>query len=397
MQTVEINAAVLRWARETAGLSLEEAADRLKISSARGLSAVDRLKALEDGQKLPTRPLLIRMSKQYRRPLLVFYLDAPPRKGDRGEDFRRLPQDYDVSNEGLVDALVRDVRARQSIVRAVLEDEDEATPLPFVSSAAIGDGVSGLAEKIRKGIGFDLNTFREQKGVGEAFTFLRGKVEATGVFVLLIGDLGSHHSTIPVDAFRGFALADEVAPFVIINDQDSRAAWSFTLLHEVAHVWLGRTGISGALAETTLERFCNDVAGTLLLPPAELRDIHVRDGVPLALAIERINAFAIDRNISRAMVAYRLYRAGSIEMPMWSALRAEFRKQWLDNRDRQRELARDQEGGPTYYIVRRHRIGKALVELISRMTASGALTFTKASKVLGVKPRNVPEFLQPTA
>ena len=71
---------VLRWARETAGMSIEEAAEALD-------SQPMRIKAVEAGEEQPSRPLLLKMSKQYRRSLLTFYLAAPPRRGDRGQDF----------------------------------------------------------------------------------------------------------------------------------------------------------------------------------------------------------------------------------------------------------------------------------------------------------------------
>lgn len=397
MATIQVNPAILRWARETAGLSLDEAAQKLQLGHAQNLSPTQKLQALEEGLTHPTRPLLLKLSKQYRRPLLTFYLEAPPLKGDRGEDFRLLPDDYAKSDEGLVDALVRDVRARQSIIRAALEDEDEATPLPFVGSVALDDGIEHVSESIREVIGFDLEAFRAQRTVAEAFAYLRAQAESVGLFVLIIGDLGSHHSKISVEAFRGFALADVAAPFVIINDQDSRAAWSFTLLHELSHIWLGQTGISGAVVESTLERFCNDVAGAILMPLAELSMLDVSDSTEFKAAIDRIDIFAKDRNVSRAMVAYKLYRYGAIGYDMWNALRKEFRQQWFDHRAELRRQAQNQKGGPTYYLVKRHRVGKALIEVVSRMTASGAITSTKAGKVLGVKPRNVYEFLQPSA
>jgi Zn-dependent peptidase ImmA (M78 family) len=92
---------------------------------------------------------------------------------------------------------------------------------------------------------------------------------------LLAGNLGSHHSAIPVSAFRGFAIADPIAPFIVINDGDAKAAWSFTLLHELVHLWLGATGVSGGVPEMQIERFCNEVAGAFLLSPVDLQALQV--------------------------------------------------------------------------------------------------------------------------
>ncbi len=186
------------------------------------------------------------MAKAYRRPLLVFYMASPPPRGNRGEDFRSLSARH-TEVEPLVDALVRDIRARQSIVRSVLEDDEEATPLPFIGSMTTENGLGAVLASIRQTIGIDLATFRAQGSPEAAFALLRTKVEAAGVFVLLVGNLGSHHTNLDVSAFRGFALADPIAPFIVINDQDAKSAWSFTLLHEMAHLWLGATGVSRLL------------------------------------------------------------------------------------------------------------------------------------------------------
>src|SRR5271155_4629206 len=131
---------ILSWARETAGLSLSEAVDELGLGDARGVSAIDRLAAIEAGKVEPTRPLLLKMARHYRRPLVTFYMSAPPRKGDRGEDFRNVP-DRHTGAEALVDTLVRDIRARQRMVRAVLVDDEEAKPPPFIGSMKMGEGV----------------------------------------------------------------------------------------------------------------------------------------------------------------------------------------------------------------------------------------------------------------
>jgi hypothetical protein len=61
------------------------------------------------------------MAKQYRRPLMAFYMSAVPRLGERGQDFRTLPPEHSRSDDAMVDALNRDVRARQEIVRALPE------------------------------------------------------------------------------------------------------------------------------------------------------------------------------------------------------------------------------------------------------------------------------------
>lgn len=382
-----VNPEILTWARETSGLSLDDAARKLQIAA-----GGERLAEYEAGSREPTRPMLVRMAKTYRRPLVAFYFSAPPAKGDRGEDFRNLPQQH-TDIEPLVDAVLRDVRARQAMVRSVMEEEEVAVPLPFVGSMSMADGVGPVLASIRETVGIDRTEFRSQGSAQAAFGYLRTKIEESGVFVLLIGNLGSHHTNIDVSAFRGFALADPVAPFVVINDQDARAAWSFTLLHELAHLWVGASGISGSYGESALEKFCNDVASEFLLPAIELPALDVSDQISRDQQIDLITRFARERLISRSMLAYRMFRAGRISRFDWTELAATFREQWQTQRTEQRDRNRERPGGPDYYVVRRHKLGAALLQLVDRTVTEGLLTPTKAGKVLGVKARNVAPLL----
>jgi Zn-dependent peptidase ImmA (M78 family) len=387
-----LNPEILEWARETAGLSLADAARAIDLKEAHSVSGAERLAALEAGKEEPSRPLLLRMSKAYRRSLLVFYLKKPPKKGDRGKDFRTLPGGEPPLFNPALDVLIRDLRGRQSIIRSLLEDS-EAEKLPFVGSATTNVPVAELAQRISQEIKFDLNEFRRQESIDDAFTYLRSKLEHAGIFVLLAGNLGSYHSNIPVDTFRGFALADDLAPVAVINDNDAISARSFTALHEVVHLWLGDTGVSGWTTELEAERYCSDVAAAILIDAAELEELNALGALPFEQQVERISQFAQRRRISRAMVAYRLFRAGGIGRRTWEDLKARFRQDWLAHKEREALKKAKKDGGPNYYVVRRHRMGKALLGLVGRSLGEGLLTYTKAARLLGVKARNVEPLL----
>ena len=387
-----VNPNILRWARETAGLTLEEAADKVALNKVRGVPGAERLAAYESGEREPSRALLLRMTKQYRRPLLAFYMSDVPRIGPRGQDFRTLPPGHSRTQDALVDALIRDLRARQEMVRAILEDEEEAARLPFVGSMTMDDGPDAVLQSVKETLNLDLAQYRSGGQVNRTpngFDYLRRQAEQAGIFVLLIGNLGSHHTNIDVEMFRGFALADEVAPFIVINDLDAETAWSFTLLHELCHIWLGATGVSGSDASTAIEQFCNDVAGRFFLSTDELRELRDIRMAGIDEASARIGDFADRRRVSRSMVTYKLYLEGLIDHYQWRSLSGLFRAHWLRAREEQRERNRQRDGGPSYYVVRRHRLGNALVSLARRVLAERVLTPSKAAKVLGVRPSNV--------
>lgn len=380
---------VMEWARETAGLSTEDAARKLGFRDTKGRGAADRLSALERGIDQPSRSVLLRMAKHYRRPLITFYLPSPPKTGARGEDFRTLPHAPAPSESAVIDALVRSIRSRQQMVRTALEDEEFAG-VGFVGAASLDEGVRPLVERIRTQLNYTPGQHYRARTPEEAFRELRSRVEAAGVYVLLMGNLGSHHTTIDVDLFRGFALADSIAPFIVINDQDAKAAWSFTLLHELAHLWLGQTGISAGRPELQIERFCNEVASQFLLPTEELQLFPERLEPDFNVLVSAIEAFARPRKLSYSLVAYRLHLIGRVTREDWARLSDHFREMWRRQRVTARNIARENDaGGPNYYVIRRQKIGAGLLAFVRRRLESGDLVATQAAKILGVKARSV--------
>jgi len=397
-----INPEILRWARESAGLSIKEAANKLGLRSSGHKTDIEKLEALERGDTWPTRRQLLKISRIYQRPLTVFYLEKQPTEAERGEDFRSLAGPVSGREAALLDSLLRDIRARQDMVRSILEDDEDTRPLPFIDSLSISEPVPHAADRIRSALGFE-DDEAVRRGVGspdELFARLRGRVEQLGVFVILAGNLGSHHSNISESVFRGFAIADPIAPFIVINDQDAKSARSFTLIHELAHIFVGTTGISAApdIAEPhsvtlRVERFCNDVASEFLLPESALSMIgKIVDPSAAQDIVEKVAAL---HRVSEPMVAYRLWRGTCISTETYQQLAARYDERWREQRQRNRERVREyDEKGPTYYTVRRHRLGQGLISLVGRMLVANELTHTKAGKMLGVKPSNVVPLLR---
>ncbi len=320
---VQINPRMLSWARETAGLSVAEAAAMLGLKTTAKVSAEEKLRQVEAGARAVSHGLLEKAVAAYRRPLIAFYLPQPPARGDRGEDFRTVSGAVSPRDEALLDALLRDVRARQQMLREVVADDEDARALPFVASARVDEGATHVAACIRATLGVSVADQRRAKDSAGLFCRLRAAAERAGVFVLLVGDLGSHHSDIGEDVFRGFALADDLAPFVVINDNDAVPARAFTLVHELAHIWIGATGVSGPLRgvpENAVERFCNEVAGEFLLPADAVAGLAAARGADVARAgadgrgRPRLEGVPRCRHLSsaRERVAFRGGRRGAV-------------------------------------------------------------------------------------
>jgi len=398
-QVAQINPRMLSWARETAGFSPEEAAAKLGLKSTARATAAEKVLQAETGERPVSQGMLEKAAATYRRPLVTFYLPQPPARGERGEDFRTVAGAASPREDAMLDTLIRDLRVRQQLVREVLLNDEDTRTLEFVASCCMSDGAKKVASRIRATLGVTTAEQKKAKDPATLFTLLRTAAEKAGIFVLLLGDLGSHHSDIGEDLFRGFALADDVAPFVVINDNDATAARSFTLMHELAHIWIGATGVSGPLRGTpanAVERFCNEVAGEFLLPPEALEKVAAPKTVNFGLdpALSLTDDIARTWNVSQGVVTYRFLLNGWISDQVATEMFRAFADRWRTERQRARETRDPDETGPGYYIVRRSRLGSGLLDTVRRALQGEVLTHTKAARILGVAPTAVDQLLR---
>lgn len=88
-------------------------------------------------------------------------------------------------------------------------------------------------------------------------------------------------------------LIDRFAPVVFVTTQSTATRRLFALAHELAHVWLGETGISTVndalvVEGHEIERACNRIAAALLLPAQLFRERWIAEvGLVPPLRIEK--------------------------------------------------------------------------------------------------------------
>lgn len=96
---------------------------------------------------------------------------------------------------------------------------------------------------------------------GDTFRETRVTIEKEGAIVLC--------DRVANDSFRGFCFSEKGHfPLILINIAGQRPATKlFTLMHEIVHVLLGRTGVSDpTLIENKVEQFCNRVTASVMMP-----------------------------------------------------------------------------------------------------------------------------------
>lgn len=376
---LKVNHSILKWARESAGLSLHDAALLLKTLETKTKTAEERLHSFEAGVDLPTKKQVEIIANSYKRNPIVFYLPSPPRPADYGADFRSITnKNLNQIEQSYADSLKRDVFKRQELVKDLLDDIDELEPLEFVGSAKASMSYMEVAEKIKNSIKLDLNFFRSRKDTSQSFKYIRTLIENSGVYVLLAGDLGSYHTDIATNVFRGFSISDPMAPFIVINDNDAKAAYSFTVLHELAHIWLGQTGISNdSLDQSDIERYCDSVASEILLPENDLKQFQVKGDL-----LSDISEYADQWKVSSSLVAFRLFHAQIIDREQLGFITNHFKRLYLESKKNKLKAS----GTPSPHRITKYKVGDALFNLVKRSVYSGAATPVRAASILGVKP-----------
>lgn len=382
-QDIPVNAALLRWARETAGYSLPEAAERAKITAPRGkkifpaLSAADRLAAWENGEDKPSLAQLANLAKAYRRPLITFFLDRPPLRTKSMTDFRTISGSPKIPTVEFA-AFQRKLNNLHEELKQIVVEEGNA-PLPYVGSQIPEIGVKEMAGILRNSLGLDEdeNLCRRR----DYFAYLREKAHNIGIYVLLMGDLGGWQSRISPDEFRGIAIADKYVPLVVINKYDTKAAMLFTLIHELVHIWLGFSGISnndvfGSASTQKLEMFCNAVAAEFLVPEDTLR---LRWPSCPENPEKEIRHLAKTFWVSDAVVARRLKDLDMISHTEYERLFAIYQTRWKKLKEK-----KNGDKGPAQDVLSRYWLGDKILSTFRNATANGQLTLVEAARALNL-------------
>ncbi|MEF8733294.1 MAG: ImmA/IrrE family metallo-endopeptidase [Candidatus Accumulibacter meliphilus] len=364
--TVPASIPVLRWAAERARLD--------------DFALVKRFRKWPlwlSGEAQPTLRQIEDFARMTHTPFGYFFLPEPPRMELPVPDFRSL-RDAPVrepSND-LLDTVYLCQR-RQDWFREYAQING-LPPVPFVGEVRVGDVPEAVAEKLRDTLDLSVTERQTLPTWTDALRQLIARTEDAGVLVMASSIVGANsHRKLDVDEFRGFALADHLAPLVFLNAGDSKAAQMFSLAHELAHLALGQSGISdaeaGRVPERTTERWCNKVAAELLMPLAVMREAVQREA-----AIEQeIQRLARLFKVSTLVALRRLFDAGLINAAtLWQHYRKEV--------ERLRTLERTG-GGGDFYRTLGARTGKRFARALVGSALEGQTLFQDAFRLLGVR------------
>lgn len=363
---VEVRPRLLRWAIHRAGL------DRAAVEK-----RFPKLGDWERGERQPTLRQLEQFAGVTRVAVGFLFLSEPPDERMPIPDFRTVADRPVRDPSGDLLDTVYQCRERQHWYReyAILTGEPEC---PVVGMLGREDDLVEAAARLREALDFDLDARSDCPTWTEALRRFRDRCEASGILVMVSGIVGSNsRRRLDPEEFRGFALADSLAPLIFVNGADAKAAQMFTLAHELAHIALDRTGLSDSSLRdepdsgNASERWCNRFAAEFLAPLSDLRRAYdPREDLDRALS-----RLARSFKVSRLVILRRLRDAGLLTA-------TKYRDRWLQELDRLRST---RGGGGDFYATLGSRVGRRFARAAVVSALEGRTTFTEAFRLLGIR------------
>jgi Zn-dependent peptidase ImmA (M78 family) len=391
MTIAYVNPQVIKWARERVGLSVGELAEQFSR-----LQPSDILD-WESGKARPTMAQAEDLANKLKVPFLVLFKSSPPEINLPIPDLRTMAGRRATNLSPNFFDVVTDCLLKQHWYKARLLEEG-TEPLDFCDKFTLKSGVKAVAEDIVNRLGLDSALRTELRDWESFLSHIAKMAESIGIIVIRNSQV-RFASRRPLDPeeFRGFALTDPIAPLVFINTKDVPPARIFTLVHELVHIWIGKTGISNTdprvyigSVPNEIERFCNAVAAEVLMPENEFRSAW-RDDESVYSNLSRISRFF---RVSVIAALIRARDADIVSFPLAEQLiDAEYDKIQKSKEAFQEEEEGEEEGGPTFWTMFGPRASRLLLSRVVRGLKDHKVTYLDAASLIGVKLRTLDSYL----
>jgi Zn-dependent peptidase ImmA (M78 family)/transcriptional regulator with XRE-family HTH domain len=368
-----IQPAVMRWARQSIGLSVSDVALRLK-------KPVGEIESWETGSGCPSYPQLEKLAYQiYKRPLALFFLPEPPEETSPEREFRTLPMDDLLSLAVDTHLQIRQAHAFQLALRELFDSRNPSDRCIWRDlSLSLARPVAEQGISIRTYLGITLEEQIQWKDDDHAMKQWRKVIEDKGVFIF--------KESFKQEDISGFCLVDNEFPVVYLNNGTTKTRQIFSLLHELAHLLLNVNGLSKfdreyvdrlPGQEKKIERFCNVIAAEVLIPLSDFREqtkgfpADVRDA-----SEAQFSALAGRYGVSRESVLRRFLDLERVS----SAFYEEKSREW--------RLQQRKPGGGNWYATHNVYLSERFAKEVVSRHYRNQLSLEQAADMLGVKPRN---------
>ena len=368
-ETLTLRPDVLRWARERAAFSVDALADKVSVKA-------ERVLRWENAGEI-SMAQAERLARATHTPLGYLFLSFPPVEPLPIQDFRtRAGQEPAHPSVDLLETVYA-MQRRQEWLREELIDTGHE-PLDFVGSLRAGGDYRAAAGAMRKALLPDDDWAASLATWSDALAYLRDRADDAGILVVFNGVVGNNtRRNLTPDEFQGFALVDEYAPLIFVNNADFKAAQMFTLAHELAHLFLGEEGVSALEyllpSEHDVERFCDAAAAEFLVPESELHNLW---GYAAAYR-DPYQQIARHFKVSRIVAARRALDLGLIDREGFFAF-------YNDHKMQGTRSPQATDSG-NFWNTQRWRIGPRFAAAVVRATRAGRLPYREAYALTGLR------------
>jgi len=370
---VNIEANMLTWAISRAGYELREFTHKMP-------KVADWI----SGVKKPTLKQLEKFSKKVHIPFGYLFLPEPPKEDLPIPFFRTNGDTLEKVSLNVYDTILL-LQQRQNWLKDYLDD-NEFDELGFVGRYNNNFDVSAIVNDIRSVLNLNENWASQFNTWQETLNHLVEIIEDKGIITIFNGVVENNTSrSIEVDECRGFVLVDNMAPFMFINNGDSKAAQMFTIVHELAHIWTGHSaGFDFRKlqpAADPIETLCDKVAAEFLVP--ELAFNRVWASMPVN------NRVARHFKVSEIVIARRALDTGKIT-------KQEFFDFYQEYKNREYIKKQSQGSGGDFYATAKKRLSFTYAAHINNAVKSGQLLHRDAYKLTSMKGDTFEKFFTKT-
>lgn len=333
------------------------------------------------GEKFPTVKQLENFTHKVHVPFGYMFLPQPPNETIPLSFFRTGKNSTNKVSLNVFHT-VQIIQDRQNWLTEYLE-ELNFPELEFVGKFNIKDNYIDIVNDIRNMLKLELDWASKHNKWEEALDYLTLKIEEAGIIVTYNGIVGNNtHRVIDVNECRGFVLVNKKAPFLFINSADAKAAQMFTIIHELAHVWLGKSaGFDNANllpADDPLELLCDKIAAELLVP--EIYFIKKWE------TSQNFNYLSRIFKVSPIVIGRRALDLKLITFPRFMQFYNEYMNEIKERKDRQ-------SSGGDFYATTKKRISLRFAAFVNNAVKENKLLYRDAYKLTNMKGETYNKFI----
>lgn len=343
-------------------------------------SVIDLLNKWQTGEKTPTFNQVEDMSRKTNIPFGYFFLDKPPVEECSIAEYRTVNSATIAgASRNLMDTVDLMTDIQEWMVEYVTRNGQEE--LGYVGCAAKTTNIPSVVTDIRKKLDIDIDWYVDRKNPGDAFRFLKKRVENIGVLVMMSGIVGNNtHRKLDISEFRAFTLANKYVPLIFINSCDSEAGKLFSLIHELVHVWVGENSFyndeySSNYENHGEEKFCNAAAAEILIPTESFFEKWESSA---GETIDKIELLAGKFRCSKFAVARKALDNKKITQKVYEDIVKNLTKSFQEWKNKQQE---NRTVGGDYYRTLISKTDRRLVKALARSASEGQISYTEVYRL----------------